>query len=221
MLYKNVNNKYIYNVYIMGNLISRNHDQMAIQELTNRLTALENIDQNRDGLVSKEEYDTWAKKQEANLDLFRQRILAVKQEEYQKELEKLQNEIQTLKTINQDLEDRLVKRVVEVKARGETNGKDKLFGEISKQYIDQEIDRILADKDKNSGFIPDYYEKKIYRNIFNMLFGLLESLTTSSEIKFLSHKITFQIEPDIKTTLSGSGSGLLSDVDSEMEEALE
>ena len=188
----------------MGNLISNNRQQNALDELRHRLTVLENIDQDRDGLVSKEEYDTWAKQQEANLDLFRQRVLAIKEKEHQNELEKLRGEIATLRQINTDLDKRLAERAVNVSSRTASGleSKEKLFGELSRSYIDQEIDKILANNDVNVSIIPDYYEKKIYRNIFNMLFGLLESVTTSSEIKFLHHKITFNIQPETESSSS-------------------
>jgi len=117
----------------------------------------------------------------------------------------LEEEILYLRQANKELEDR-IRDLTENKARqsrGLTGIQDsvletqpKLFGELSKAYIDSEIDKILANNDVNVSIIPDYYEKKIYRNIFNMLFGLLESITQTSEIKFLHHKITFSIQPD-------------------------
>ena len=186
----------------MGNFISNNREQSVINELRHRLTALENIDQDRDGLVSKEEYAAWGKKQEATLDIFRKQILSVKEKEHSAAIEKLHAEINTLRQINSQLEDRLAHRNVKVEDSRGIESQEKLFGELSRSYIDQEIDRILSNNDVNVSIIPDYYEKKIYRNIFNMLFGLLESVTTSSEIKFLHHKITFNIQPETSSSTS-------------------
>jgi hypothetical protein len=113
------------------------------------------------------------------------------------EFDKLEEEVKYLRKENKELEKKLYdmcENKINKSIGIETQ--PKLFGELSKAYIDSEIDKILANNDVNVSIIPDYYEKKIYRNIFNMLFGLLESITQTSEIKFLHHKITFSIQPD-------------------------
>jgi hypothetical protein len=127
------------------------------------------------------------------------------------EFDKLEEEVMYLRKENKELEKKIydmsenkIKKSIGIETQ------PKLFGELSKAYIDSEIDKILANNDVNVSIIPDYYEKKIYRNIFNMLFGLLESVTQTSEIKFLHHKITFSIQPDTPSNESVSSNDLMS-----------
>ncbi len=195
----------------MGNRISV--EQQLIQDLQKRITQLENVDKNGDGFVSKEEYDDWTTRQEKDLLLFKDTILKIQEKKHSIEIEKLQTEISSLKRINTNLESRLTEKYkssiannINNKETTESNIKTntQLFGELSRQYIDEEINKILAKPEVNVNIIPDYYERMIYRNIFNMFFGLIENLTNNSSIKFLHHTISFSIKADDSSLIGNS-----------------
>jgi len=175
--------------------------------------------------VSKEEYDSWTRRQETNLgnkisidqrltnDLQRRII----------QLEHTKNddntaEITALRRINADLETRLMHATSAASTSPRSSPETRLFGELSRAYIEEEINKILANN--NSGIIPDYYERMIYRNIFNMFFGLIENLTSNASLKFLHHTISFDItaDSDVVRDISGNSNVM---VDDDMVDAVE
>jgi len=194
----------------MGNKNSR--DQRLIADLQKRLTQLENIDYNSDNIVSKDEYATWTKDQENNLQLFKETVLKIRDAEHQVAIQRLQNEINTLRRINADLESRLTTTTPKTSVSTAATTNNKLFGELSRTYIDEEINKLLANVDVNVNIIPDYYERMIYRNIFNMFFGLIENLTNNSSIKFLNHTISFDIAADLRSRNIGNVKSTVDDV---------
>lgn len=71
--------------------------------------------------------------------------------------------------------------------------KNALFNELSRQYIENAIDDILSDPNINISILPDYYERRIYRNVFNTLFGLLDYQLKHSHIEILGHRIKLEL----------------------------
>ena len=43
--------------------------------------------------------------------------------------------------------------------------------------------------------IPDYLEKRIYRNVAKIVIGLLKDSLENTNIELLGHKIAFSMEP--------------------------
>ena len=66
-----------------------------------------------------------------------------------------------------------------------------------KESIKLIVDDILKNNNINSTLIPDFIERKIYTNIFNILINLLKELLESSKISILNQKITFMLESDV------------------------
>lgn len=66
-----------------------------------------------------------------------------------------------------------------------------------KESIKLIVDDILKNNNINSALIPDFIERKIYTNIFNILINLLKELLESSKISILNQKITFMLESDV------------------------
>jgi hypothetical protein len=146
-------------------------------------------------------------------------LIKLQDSEHQAAIEKLQAEIITLHRINDALESRLSSkkftatlpsRVADPVPIGDT----KILGDLSRAYIDEEINKIVANPDMNT-ILPDYLEKMLYRNVFNLLFGLLDNLTTNSSVKFLHHTITFNITADqpVADSLKTGNSKLITDDD--------
>ena len=60
----------------MGNLFSSN--KREFQELSHRLSNLEFLDRNKDGLITANEFEAWKKTQQENLQEFRTQIINFK-----------------------------------------------------------------------------------------------------------------------------------------------
>ena len=60
--------------------------------------------------------------------------------------------------------------------------------------IMQFIDSLLRDNRINT-VLPDSLEKKIYVNMFKMLFAFLKQATDSVKVEFLNHVLTIQVKP--------------------------
>ena len=60
--------------------------------------------------------------------------------------------------------------------------------------IERFIEECLSDEDLNS-CIPDYYEMKMYKNLFTKIVTLLEKVAETTEMKILNHRIRIIVEP--------------------------
>jgi hypothetical protein len=139
-------------------------------------------------------------------------LIKLQDSEHHAAIEKLQAEIATLHRINDALESRISSKKFTATAPNPVPvpiGDTKILGDLSRAYIDEEINKIIANPDMNS-ILPDYLEKMLYRNVFNLLFGLLDNLTTNSSVTFLHHTITFNITAD---SLKSGNSKLITDDD--------
>jgi len=128
--------------------------------------------------------------------------------EYKSKNDQLQAEIHSLTKVNRELEERLSEQnqniifsttSVSKALVPDTELEDarkKILGKLSRAYIDQEIEKIINNEKVNVGLIPDYFERKIYRNIFNILFTLLDNTISTTSINFLHHKIEFKFQAD-------------------------
>jgi len=70
------------------------------------------------------------------------------------------------------------------------------LSELSEQKIDEFVEEILKDKDINIGYLPDFVEKRIYKNVFTILVNLLDHVVDSTSVKLLGHEINFDFAPD-------------------------
>lgn len=61
--------------------------------------------------------------------------------------------------------------------------------------INEIVERYLNNHLVNCKFIPDFIERKMYRNVLKMIMGILEDTIEKTEIHVLGHKINFTITP--------------------------
>ena len=80
-------------------------------------------------------------------------------------------------------------------ANNTEENKQKLH-QLSKEKINEFVKKLLVDQNINIKYLPDYVEKQIYKNVLNMLIGLLNNTLATTSIKFLGHELTFAIQPD-------------------------
>lgn len=184
----------------MGNFFSANHHKFT--ELQHRLQTLEDLDRNRDGVISKEEFEDWKTRQKADLDLFRETIVKMKDKEYQEKLLEFQKQVETLEEINQSLEKRLLD--AQNHAEGLINNqscKTDVFNQLSKRKIQEAVDRMINNDSVNIKYLPDFVERQLYKNMFNILLGLLNELVEGSSIEILGHEITLALNAKFEKNL--------------------
>ena len=203
----------------MGNFFSTPNDgsvdHKEISDLKTRLADVERLDRNKDGLVTKDEFELWLGEQKKDIENFKKRVEASSDEKYQKiltqnerdlndakmQLKQLEVENEALKSVNQSLESRLQKnddlnqaiRSLPMHLRDEKTRK--LSSEISKKRIDSLVDELLADPDVNIKYFPDGIERQIYRNVFSIAINMLDSLVDTTSVNFMGHKLVFDLQP--------------------------
>jgi len=108
--------------------------------------------------------------------------LKTENENLNKKLEFLEQEITTMKTtpgskpnLNPD----------SVKAL-----ESKLQLSVSKM-----VDEMLKNNSVNSSLIPDYIEKKLYTNVFTILIGIMTEMLEDVSINLLNQTITLKMSP--------------------------
>ena len=82
----------------------------------------------------------------------------------------------------------------EIKEKSEADHKKQLeqFYKNLNTSIEGYVDEMLEDDEINS-IIPDYVEKKIYKNVFTLVLKLMKNFTDSASISFLDQEITFNL----------------------------
>ena len=83
----------------------------------------------------------------------------------------------------------------EIKEKSETDHKKQLeeFYKNLNTSIESYVDEMLEDDEINS-IIPDYVEKKIYKNVFTLVLKLMKNFTDSASFSFLDQEITFNLK---------------------------
>lgn len=72
---------------------------------------------------------------------------------------------------------------------------NKNLSDASKKRLAEVVEQMLANKDINSKWIPDFVERRLYLNTLTLVMALLEEVLGTSEVSFLGHKLTFNVEP--------------------------
>ena len=119
------------------------------------------------------------------------------------EILKLKREIEQLKTINSNLKNVIdndsnnitnLRKEVEDKLKKENDeNMEKLCNDLN-QSIDNYVNEMLQDEEINSA-IPDFIEKKIYKNVFKLIIKVMKSFTQSTKMSFLGQEISIKIDP--------------------------
>jgi len=200
----------------MGNFITRQNNQQNTQVLQDQIKALNDriteLDRNADGVISKDEFQLWQREQNILLEKLRISIIQQKDQEYHEQVTLLQKELDATKKINSSLEKSLyhltkseptspststtilADQSPEQLVQSDTTlDESKLFGEVSKVRIQEAVDRMIANQNINIGYLPDIVERQLYKNMFNILLGLLNDLSDGVSIKVLGHEITMEM----------------------------
>ena len=185
-----------------------------INKLNQRLSNLERLDNNNDGMITKDEIEQWMERQKQDLLEFKTSIEEQARVEYQKMLvenerelneanlriKELKKELRSVKHINRSLEKQLRhKPRIEITNAATLPTQESQLSLLSKQQINQFVEKILKNKDINIKYLPDAVEKQIYRNVFTMLINILDNLMETAEIRFLGHNISLDLRPNVDT----------------------
>jgi len=174
-----------------------------MDSLKDEIKDMKAVDKNHDGIITKKEFSDWQKKQtnkmseieaklEKEISNKYSKILTEKDSELantKNKLEELTKQLNSLKTINSGLE----KQTVINESKTEEINK---LQELSKAKIDEFVEQLLADEKVNIGYLPDFVERQLYKNIFNLLIGLLNNILNTTNIGLLGHQLTFAIQPE-------------------------
>ncbi|VBB18998.1 hypothetical protein YASMINEVIRUS_1530 [Yasminevirus sp. GU-2018] len=187
----------------IGLLHSSDRDR-EIQELREQLNDLKSIDKNRDSIITKKEIDDWVKIQTAEINEFKKKIKEDLEKERKVENEakyvEMQRQIESLKAINRELENKLAGKTSQKIDHDSSNLSKRV--EISQEKIDSYVESLLSDKNVNIKYLPDFVERQLYRNMINVLMGLVQNMADSTEIKFMGHKFLVNMSPDEQIDLS-------------------
>ena len=110
-----------------------------------------------------------------------------KESEVYKENQLLKLQIEDLKKQNNNF-----RRILEDKAEANNEKQLDQFYKNLNTSIEGYVDEMLEDDEINS-VIPDYIEKKIYKNVFTLVLKLMKNFTDSASISFLDQEITFNL----------------------------
>lgn len=108
---------------------------------------------------------------------------------FKKNKRDLEEEIKILQAKNKELE----KRIAYFEKLETITENQKI--QLSKEMIQKYVNDFLEDEKVNIDYLPDFVERKIYVNTFNILINLINHLFENTKLSFLNHNITLNIEP--------------------------
>ena len=73
--------------------------------------------------------------------------------------------------------------------------KNEMIKQLSIHQISILVEEMLNDEDINISYLPDFVEKQIYTNVFQLIMSVVEKSLTNIKLEFLKHNITLKVEP--------------------------
>lgn len=188
----------------MGNIFS-NQSNIQLQKLQERLENIEKIDLNNDGVISKSEFEKW--KMDGLQDIKNAIKMEIRNEYEDKminlnqNIDNLQKEIETLRSVNRELENNLHNKnkiIQKLGANIESNDDVKeLVNMLSKEQINIYVEEMLANEETNIKYLPDVVERQIYRNMFKLTLKMLNKIMNSVSFEMINHKMSINMIPNI------------------------
>lgn len=66
---------------------------------------------------------------------------------------------------------------------------------VCSKTIDAVVDEFLKDNGLNTVFIPDFIEKKLYKNVLVLALSAMNRVLDTAHVEFLGHRIEFVMKP--------------------------
>lgn len=76
-----------------------------------------------------------------------------------------------------------------------TTNENDTSNENEEKAINEIVERYLKNEHVNSTFIPDFIEKRLYRNMLKLVTGILKDTIKNTNVEVLGHKITLSMTP--------------------------
>lgn len=160
----------------MGGYLSTNKNDQSMQQKIEELESkIADIDKNNDQVISVQEFREWQMEKEIN---------------YVNKITYLEQQVETLKSLNEELQNRIKNKV----SNDASNvHKQNIATKVSTQEIKKYVEEMLKNKDVNIKMLPDFVERKIYQNMFEMILGMVDHILETTKIDFMGHEILFDV----------------------------
>lgn len=190
----------------MGSCASKRENQDTLSQEIEQLKAdyqqLLETSRNRqrepDTSVSKEDFDAWKQEQQIKFNELEEMVEKKAAMKYSKlmvekdtQIADLTKQVNSLKDANSTLEGKLLHI-----SSTQTIPDQLKLRELSRAKVDEFVEKLLEDDSVNISYLPDWVERKIYKNVLNLILGLLDNTFNTTSIKLLGHLLTFNIMPD-------------------------
>lgn len=187
----------------MGNSNAKvNRLDNEIAALKEQMNLLKDLDKNNDGIISKNEFLNWKEEQTAKMEKLEKAIeeqingkynLILMEKDSQLrdanlKIDELTKQIEFLKVVN------AAQTIKPVKSMDNMNKNE--TQPLSREITDEFIEKLLSDDRINIGYLPDFVERQIYKNVFNLLFAATDDILSSMSIKFLGHELILNTKPN-------------------------
>jgi hypothetical protein len=152
--------------------------------------------------VSKEDFETWKHDQQIRFNELEEMVEKKAAMKYSKlmtekdtQIADLTKQVDSLQNANATLEGKILHI-----ASSQTIPEQLKLRELSRAKVDEFVEKLLQDDSVNISYLPDWVERKLYKNILNLILGLLDNTFNTTSIKLLGHLLTFNIVPDQSQT---------------------
>jgi hypothetical protein len=61
--------------------------------------------------------------------------------------------------------------------------------------IDSVVDEFMKEKAMNTVIIPDFIERRLYKNILQLALSAVNKVLDTTHVEFLNHRIEFTMKP--------------------------
>jgi len=155
----------------MGNIYSYFTSESSYVTKEDLSHLFQEIDNNRDNVITKDELDKYMKKYSKDTKKWKQKYLKL---------------LQDYEMLKQDLDAQNIEN---------TSRDNKHLSSISLLAVKDYVENEIMKTDANSKYIPDAIERKAYLSVYKTILEALCQLSNSTELTLLNHKLTLHLEP--------------------------
>lgn len=71
----------------------------------------------------------------------------------------------------------------------------KIDAGVCTDAIDSMVDEFMKDKGLNTLLLPDFVERRLYKNVLHLALSAMNQVLDSTHVEFLGHRIEFSMKP--------------------------
>lgn len=109
-------------------------------------------------------------------------------------VDELNKQIEMLKEINRQQKEENHKLIEQLKKSVENKEQDIKLS-ISMDEIEKIADEMIANREVNINYLPDFVEKQLYLNIFRLAINIVGKTLSTSKIELLGHDVNLSFVP--------------------------